>query len=128
MQIELLLDENNYIKEYNSLIQYSHISDSITIELSDEQFNSHFIQNYKAYQYINNQLIFDENYQQKLIEENNKERIRTIREIECFTKIDRSPMWYTSLTTEQIQELEQWYRAWLDAPETLEIPNKPEWL
>lgn len=128
MQIELLLDENNYIKEYNSLIQYSHISDSITIELSDEQFNSHFIQNYKAYQYINNQLIFDENYQQKLIEEDNKERIRTLRETECFTKIDRSPMWYASLTTEQIQELEQWYQEWLDAPETLEIPNKPEWL
>lgn len=128
MQIELLLDENNYIKEYNSLIQYSHISNSITIELSDEQFNSHFIQNYKAYQYINNQLIFDENYQQKLIEEDNKEKIRTLREIECFAVVDRSQFWYNTLTNTQLEELRTWYEAWLDAPETGNIPIKPSWL
>ena len=59
-------------------------------------------------------------------------------EQECFSIINRGVLWYNTLTTEQQQELNTWYQAWLDVPqvyletkptdiETI-IPTKPNWL
>ena len=57
------------------------------------------------------------------------ENLKDLRQIECFNILDnRSQMWYNHLTTEQKQELETWYQAWLDITETKVIPEKPEWL
>ena len=56
------------------------------------------------------------------------ENLRVKREIECFSIINRGALWYTRLSEEQVQELEQWYNAWLEVTETLEVPEKPEWL
>lgn len=56
------------------------------------------------------------------------ETIRERRQIECFSIVNRGEVWYNLLTTEQKAELQQWYEAWLDAPETLIIPEKPHWL
>ena len=56
------------------------------------------------------------------------QRIRSRRESECFSIINRGELWYKHLTEEQIEELDTWYQSWLDAPETLIIPEKPEWL
>lgn len=64
--------------------------------------------------------------------------LRTKREIECFTYINRGVLWYNTLTTEQQQQLNTWYQEWLDVPqvyletkptdiETI-IPTKPNWL
>lgn len=57
-----------------------------------------------------------------------KEEIRIRRELECFPIINRGLLWYETLTKEQLDELRVWYQAWLDATETLIIPDKPEWL
>lgn len=54
--------------------------------------------------------------------------IRHRRETECFPIINRGSLWYDSLTAEQKAELATWYQAWLDAPETLVVPQKPSWL
>ena len=54
--------------------------------------------------------------------------LREAREKECFPVINRGKLWYETLTFEQLSELRSWYRAWLDAPETLIRPNKPLWL
>jgi hypothetical protein len=54
--------------------------------------------------------------------------IRTRRRRECFPIINRGQLWYNTLSEAQLVELNAWYRAWLDAPETLIIPEKPLWL
>ena len=64
--------------------------------------------------------------EQKL--EREKQRLRKLREKECFELINRGELWYKRLTDEQKAELDGWYQAWLDVTETLEIPNKPDWL
>jgi hypothetical protein len=60
--------------------------------------------------------------------EEKKEMLRNIREIECFSIINRGKLWYDTLTPEQISELNEWYRAWLEVTETLVEPKKPEWI
>ena len=57
-----------------------------------------------------------------------KDRIRSRREKECFPIINRGILWYDTLTNEQKEELKVWYQAWLDATETLVVPDKPSWL
>lgn len=57
-----------------------------------------------------------------------EELIRVMREKECFPIINRGQAWYNLLSYEQSQELDKWYIAWLDAPETGIIPKTPEWL
>lgn len=64
--------------------------------------------------------------------------LRARREYECFSYVNRGVLWYNLLTTEQQQQLNTWYQAWLDVPqvyletkpnkiETI-IPTKPSWL
>lgn len=68
---------------------------------------------------------------QAAIDEENKQiknQIRERRERECFAIVNRGELWYETLTEEQKAELDAWYQAWLDAPETLVIPEKPEWV
>lgn len=57
-----------------------------------------------------------------------KSDIRMKRDAECFSIINRGQLWYSTLTEEQLIELNAWYQAWLNATETLVIPDKPIWL
>lgn len=59
---------------------------------------------------------------------NTKRKIRERRETECFPIINRGALWYNKLTDEQKTELSSWYEAWLNAPETMEIPEIPSWI
>lgn len=54
--------------------------------------------------------------------------IRERRKYECFPVINRGQLWYNKLTEAQKSELDAWYQAWLDAPETLTEPEMPAWL
>lgn len=54
--------------------------------------------------------------------------IRAKREVYCFDLVNRGAVWYDALTVEQKDELTVWYRAWLDAPDTLVIPEDLAWL
>jgi hypothetical protein len=54
--------------------------------------------------------------------------LRTERERICFSVINRGKLWYDSLTYEQLSELRQWYKAWLNVTETKEIPITPNWV
>lgn len=78
--------------------------------------------------YINGEYVLDNEYKTSKIEETELLNIRTKREIECFPFINRGALWYELLTTEQKEELKVWYQAWLDAPTTNLIPDKPSWL
>lgn len=57
-----------------------------------------------------------------------RSEIRKRREEECFKVINRGKLWYDRLTLSQLFELENWYQAWLDAPETGVIPALPKWI
>lgn len=67
-------------------------------------------------------------YTEEELEEKRKDEIRQQREYECFPIINRGAFWYDTLTTSQKDELRLWYHAWLDAPETGLIPERPTWL
>ena len=61
-------------------------------------------------------------------EELQAQLIRKEREKECFPIINRGALWYNKLSEEQKQELSQWYEAWLDAPATNVVPDRPLWI
>ena len=67
-------------------------------------------------------------YTEKELLENKKNDLREKREYECFSIINRGKLWYDTLTSEQIEELNEWYRAWLDVTTTLVEPKRPEWI
>lgn len=67
-------------------------------------------------------------YTQEELASRRIEEIRAQRESECFSVVDRGTLWYAGLTEEQKEELSAWYKAWLDAPATGEIPEKPAWI
>lgn len=56
------------------------------------------------------------------------EIIRERRVVECFTVINRGFLWYNRLNNKQLNELDEWYQKWLDAPKTGVIPAAPEWI
>lgn len=62
------------------------------------------------------------------VEDSPADIMRHAREVECFPIVNRGKAWYKLLTAEQEMELDKWYQEWLDAPETLEKPQKPQWL
>lgn len=57
-----------------------------------------------------------------------QDEIRTRREKECYSVINRGQLWYEGISLARLAELRQWYKAWRDAPATLIIPDKPAWL
>lgn len=54
--------------------------------------------------------------------------LREQRSKVCFPIINRGKLWYDCLTNTQLSELRDWYWAWLNVTETLEIPVTPKWL
>ena len=124
--IEVVLTNEGYVSLFNLDVDQTYMQNSILVE--DDVDREHFITNSIFYKIIDNHLVFDEN---KKAEADHKFRINTIRmrrQAECFSVIDRSQLWYNSLTNEQKAELQEWYEAWLVAPDALVIPRKPDWL
>lgn len=56
--------------------------------------------------------------------------IRDLRETECFKYINRGPLWETLYAYDltRITQLREWYVAWLNAPITHVIPERPSWI
>ncbi len=104
------------------------ISDSIEITDLAESEQQHFADIFQAYKLVDGTLVFDEERLLEINAENQKATIRRQRETECFPIINRGQLWYANLSPEQLAELSNWYSNWLDAPETLTIPDAPEWL
>ncbi len=60
--------------------------------------------------------------------EQRKANIRANREEKCFPIINRGKLWYDTLTEAQHNELAVWYRAWLDATDTMVEPDDLDWV
>ena len=52
--------------------------------------------------------------------------LRTRRERECFSIINRGTLWYDLLTDQQKADLNIWYIEWLNVTETKQVPEIPE--
>lgn len=81
-----------------------------------------------GYFLLNNEIVENVEETQKCLINREQKRLRELRESECFTVINRGQLWYASLTSVQIQELTNWYQAWLDVTETLTAPTRLDWL
>ena len=42
--------------------------------------------------------------------------------------MNRGQFWYDALTQNEKDEIREWYQKWLDAPETMKIPEAISWL
>lgn len=124
MKIKCLLDNNNYVTSYASI---GNIIGATEFELPDDLFE-HFAENFEAYYSENGILYFDKTKYGTMKENEVKDELRARREQECFPIINRGQLWYNSLTSDNIAELDVWYKSWLDVTDTMIVPNRPKWL
>lgn len=118
MEINYVLDSKGYIDSWSS-IPFDPSLPCIEVENPYDEI----ILGYTKI--IDGKLVTDtERYEHdRLVNE-----IRIRREVECFIIVNRGQLWYNTLTKAQKQELDEWYHAWLEAPETLIIPPRPSWI
>ena len=99
-----------------------------SIETVAPQDVEHFENNFTSYRIRDGTLVFDDSRAAAEQTEAAKEVYRRLRQTECFPIINRGRLWYDTLSDEQLSELNNWYRAWLDGTDTQSIPDKPAWL
>jgi len=56
------------------------------------------------------------------------DQLRIYRDLKVFSIINRGKLWYDSLSAEQLTELAEWYKDWLNITKTKIIPDIPEFL
>lgn len=93
------------------------------INVNQEEWNSLIQKKKDGYD-----IVIQDNKPISIVHEKTIDEYRVQREKECFSIINRGKLWYDNLTTNQLQELQNWYYNWLDVTETKRIPNKPDWL
>jgi len=87
-----------------------------------------FMHQFYAFQLKDGKLVYDPTEYEKVQTEEQKENLRSRRETECFSVINRGQLWYEGISLSQLLELRQWYKAWLNVTTTLVAPDKPKWL
>lgn len=122
LSVDNVHEEVETWKEKQVIDNYDDNGNVITEEVEVERTKKHIVCDLVVHFYPKVELTEE----QKL--EREKQRLRKLREKECFELINRGELWYKRLTDEQKAELDVWYQSWLDVTETLEIPNKPDWL
>lgn len=121
---QIILDEKGYVKDY-ALI--GNIPGGQDFNNFPEDIDD-FRENYQSYILINGVLHKDEDRISEIKLNNEKEILRSRREKECFSYVNRGSLWYEKLSGDQKVELQLWYDKWLDVTDTLIVPIKPEWL
>lgn len=56
------------------------------------------------------------------------QELRRQRQTQCFSIINRGKLWYDTLSTTQLVELDVWYKQWLDVTKTLQVPANLSWI
>lgn len=125
--MKILFDEFGYIKSFATV---GSLKDAV--EINETAFSDGLLESiltdFRSYRLVDDKIVKDEIKLAELQHEQKLSDLRALRETECFEVINRSTLWYNTLTEEQKVELDTWYHAWLDVTETLVIPEKPEWL
>jgi hypothetical protein len=134
MKYFLSTKEDNIVNGYSD-IQYTEFPHEYDFSTSEITFND-FLENIGSYRIINGQLIKDSVLvvrREERIKEEELEYLKGQRSKLFRDYIDRSPMFYNTLSEERIRELEVWYQKWCDMPEaftngTWVEPTLPTWL
>ena len=92
-----------------------------------EDFDA-FLENCFCFKDANGVLVRDTDKEDSDRLEEQKTSLRTQRERECFSVVNRGWIWYSTLTLSQWRELRSWYLAWLDVTETMTAPDRPAWI
>lgn len=123
--MQVILNEQGYVKAYALIGGFG--SPSVTV-IEPENLDD-FEENYRSY-YLSkdNILIKSDSRQKEIDDERELVGLRIMRKEVCFPYINRGDLWYSKLTTDQREELDAWYQAWLDVTETRNVPVSPEWL
>lgn len=115
--MKIQVNENNFVENYVVLGE----SNVCNIEVEEpEGFSPN---NFQAWKYDGEKLVYDGEQAKVLQAERNKDGIRYERQRLCFPIINRGQLWYDTLYSYQKAALKDWYQAWLDAPETGIIPE-----
>lgn len=120
--MRVTVDEQNYITGWN----VADGDDGLPCAVPEDF--EHFMSFYPAYKYSDGIASLDTSKLPSLETQRRQNEIRTQRDAECFPFINRGPLWYAKLAESQIAEMNTWYNAWLDAPETGIVPEAPSWL
>lgn len=87
---------------------------------------------YPFYRYdiSTNSYIYDEDWKVMADYSLTDDEIRARREEECFKYINRGELWQIMYANDlvRITQLREWYVAWLNAPISHIIPERPEWI
>lgn len=111
--------ENGFYLEQNN--------DNTRIEISDKEWHDLLIEQSKGKTIVlkNGKLVAET---PKLSNEQLLQNLRALRENECFSIVNRGQVWYETLSVEQLKDLREWYKNWLNVTETNNVPTKPSWL
>ena len=120
--MKIQVDENGYVENYVLVGEGS--ACNINVDLP-EGFEA---EHYAAYRLIDGALVLDADRLAALQLAERQNAIRARRERECYSVINRGQLWYEGVSITHLVELRNWYKAWLDAPATLIIPDSPAWL
>lgn len=120
--MKIQIDKNGYVENYVI------VGESNVCNIEVEEPEGFSPDKFQAWKYDGEKLVYDMEQAQKIQNNYKKNEIRARREKECFSYVNRGTLWYNKLTPEQDIEFQNWYDAWLEAPETLIIPKKLEWL
>lgn len=123
--MKIRVDEQGYITDFCFI---GDISDSIDVEDIPAEQQDIFMQQFAAYKLVDGELELDNAKLSEVVTREEKNALRHRRQLECFPYINRGELWYNHLSTEQTEELNTWYQAWLDVTETKVVPDKPAWL
>ena len=120
--MKIQIDKNGYVENYVI------VGETNVCNIEVEEPEGFSPDKFQAWKYDGEKLVYDMEQAQKIQNNYRKNEIRARREKECFSYVNRGTLWYNKLTPEQDIEFQNWYDAWLEAPETLIIPKKLEWL
>ena len=114
--------DNNIIIVENEILAECRTDDVDGREPTKEE--EEIIKNHLEYKIVNGYAVKDVAAQDIA----DKQKLRFLREKQCFPIINRGILWFNNLTIDQQDDLLTWYQAWLNVTDTKVIPTKPSWL
>ena len=120
--MKVTFDENGYVNGWCM------VGDNGGKEYDPPEDFDAFLDNCFCYKLSEGKLIRDTEKEEADHLEEQKTSLRTRREKECFSVVNRGWIWYSTLTLAQWRELRSWYIAWLKVTETMTPPERPNWV
>ena len=121
--MKILIDENKYL---TCVCIDAELNGGIEVETPEDVDT--FIDVFRAYRYDNGKLMLDQSRLHALNDERINNDLRRKRDKVCFPYVNRGYLWYSKLTDDQKEQLNEWYQAWLDVTDTKVAPQMLEWL